>query len=50
MYGELTDKEAMSRIDESLDNQLHEQLEVLLYKKNSTYQFCKILQIKGRFG
>ncbi|KAK3914135.1 Potassium voltage-gated channel protein eag, partial [Frankliniella fusca] len=34
MYGELTDKETISRIDMVLDNQLHDQFEILLYKKN----------------
>uniref|UniRef100_A0A8D8Y7N1 Potassium voltage-gated channel protein eag n=1 Tax=Cacopsylla melanoneura TaxID=428564 RepID=A0A8D8Y7N1_9HEMI len=36
MYGELTDKETISRIDEALENQLHDQFEILLYKKNKT--------------
>ncbi|XP_075232934.1 potassium voltage-gated channel protein eag-like isoform X2 [Lycorma delicatula] len=36
MYGELTDKETISRIDEVLENQLHDQFEILLYKKNKT--------------
>ncbi|XP_034238294.1 potassium voltage-gated channel protein eag [Thrips palmi] len=36
MYGELTDKETISRIDMVLENQLHDQFEILLYKKNST--------------
>ncbi|XP_065205248.1 potassium voltage-gated channel protein eag isoform X2 [Planococcus citri] len=36
MYGELTDKETMGRIDECLEKQLHDQLEILLYKKNKT--------------
>nr|XP_014290792.1 potassium voltage-gated channel protein eag isoform X2 [Halyomorpha halys] len=36
MYGELTDKETISRIDEILEAQLHDQFEILLYKKNST--------------
>ncbi|XP_052129683.1 potassium voltage-gated channel protein eag isoform X2 [Frankliniella occidentalis] len=35
MYGELTDKETISRIDMVLDNQLHDQFEILLYKKNT---------------
>lgn len=37
MYGELTDKETMARIDECLEKQLHDQLEILLYKKNSEF-------------
>ncbi|BET01413.1 PAC [Nesidiocoris tenuis] len=36
MYGELTDKETIARIDECLESQLHDQFEILLYKKNST--------------
>ncbi|XP_073982982.1 potassium voltage-gated channel protein ether a go-go isoform X2 [Rhodnius prolixus] len=36
MYGELTDKETISRIDECLETQLHDQFEILLYKKNKT--------------
>ncbi|XP_066245791.1 potassium voltage-gated channel protein eag isoform X2 [Euwallacea similis] len=35
MYGELTDKETISRIDHVLEHQLHDQFEILLYKKNS---------------
>lgn len=35
MYGELTDKETITRIDMVLENQLHDQFEILLYKKNS---------------
>lgn len=35
MYGDLTAKDTMNQIDESLEKQLHDQVEVLLYKKNS---------------
>lgn len=35
MYGELTDKETVSRLEYSLENQQQDQFEVLLYKKNS---------------
>jgi potassium voltage-gated channel Eag-related subfamily H member 5 len=35
MYGELTDKETIARVDECLDKQLSDQFEILLYKKNS---------------
>jgi len=38
MYGELTDKETIARIDECLENQIHDQFEILLYKKNSEYK------------
>ncbi|XP_055691970.1 potassium voltage-gated channel protein eag isoform X3 [Lutzomyia longipalpis] len=36
MYGELTDKETVARLEYSLENQQHDQFEVLLYKKNKT--------------
>lgn len=35
MYGDLTDKETMCRIDEVLESHYHDQFEILLYKKNS---------------
>lgn len=35
MYGELTEKETVSRIEYSLENQQLDQFEILLYKKNS---------------
>ncbi|XP_044749283.1 potassium voltage-gated channel protein eag isoform X2 [Coccinella septempunctata] len=35
MYGELTDKETIDRIDQVLEHQLYDQFEILLYKKNS---------------
>lgn len=34
MYGELTEKEAMERVDRALDHHLADQFEILLYKKN----------------
>ncbi|KAF4533058.1 hypothetical protein B566_EDAN002621, partial [Ephemera danica] len=34
MYGELTDKETIARVDECLEKQLSDQFEILLYKKN----------------
>lgn len=37
MFGELTDKETISRVDHVLEHQLHDQFEILLYKKNSKY-------------
>lgn len=37
MYGELTEKETVSRLDYSLENQQQDQFEILLYKKNSEY-------------
>ncbi|XP_076167174.1 potassium voltage-gated channel protein ether a go-go isoform X2 [Ptiloglossa arizonensis] len=36
MYGELTDKETIARIGECLEGQIHDQFEILLYKKNKT--------------
>ncbi|XP_069956139.1 potassium voltage-gated channel protein eag isoform X3 [Cherax quadricarinatus] len=36
MYGELTDKETISRIEQCLENQQQDQFEILLYKKNRT--------------
>ncbi|XP_076223487.1 potassium voltage-gated channel protein ether a go-go isoform X3 [Nomia melanderi] len=35
MYGELTDKELIARIEECLEGQIHDQFEIPLYKKNS---------------
>lgn len=34
MYGELTEKEAVERVDRALDHHLADQFEILLYKKN----------------
>ncbi|XP_065348110.1 potassium voltage-gated channel protein eag isoform X3 [Cloeon dipterum] len=36
MYGELTDKETIARVDECLEKQISDQFEILLYKKNKT--------------
>ncbi|XP_026730305.1 potassium voltage-gated channel protein eag isoform X2 [Trichoplusia ni] len=36
MYGELTEKDAVERVDRSLDHHLADQFEILLYKKNRT--------------
>ncbi|XP_033207521.1 potassium voltage-gated channel protein eag [Belonocnema kinseyi] len=36
MYGELTDKETITRIEECLEGQIPDQFEILLYKKNKT--------------
>ncbi|CAG9820257.1 unnamed protein product [Phaedon cochleariae] len=36
MIGELTDKETITRVDQVLEHQLHDQFEILLYKKNKT--------------
>lgn len=40
MYGDLTDKETIARIEECLEGQIHDQFEILLYKKNSEFSFC----------
>lgn len=44
MYGELTDKETISRLEYTLENQQQDQFEVLLYKKNSKYfvKYCRL--------
>lgn len=41
MYGELTDKETVGRLEYTLENQQQDQFEILLYKKNSEYTFGK---------
>lgn len=38
MYGELTEKETVARVEYALEHQQHDQFEVLLYKKNSEYR------------
>lgn len=43
MYGELTDKETIARIEECLEGQIHDQFEILLYKKNSKLFYVFIL-------
>lgn len=35
MWGELTNRDTMKRLEETLENQEQEQFEVLLYRKNS---------------
>lgn len=35
MYGELTDKETVSRLEYTIEQQQQDQFEILLYKKNS---------------
>lgn len=39
MYGELTDKETIGRLEYTLENQLQDQFEMLLYKSNSKSKF-----------
>ena len=35
MYGDLTDKETITRLELSLEQQTLDQVEILIYKKNS---------------
>ena len=42
MYGELTNMETQTKIRDALENCHIEQVEVLLYKKNSKFKFDKI--------
>ena len=39
MYGELTDKDTLTRIEQCLENQQQDQFEILLYKKNRKFLF-----------
>jgi len=55
MYGEYTEKDTIAKLDYILDNQEQEQFEILLYKKNSKYEFRNLKQLmiavsKGRLG
>ena len=45
MYGELTDKEAISKTDHSFEAMVQEQVEILLYKKNSQYKLIDWLRV-----
>ncbi|XP_067635644.1 potassium voltage-gated channel protein eag isoform X1 [Eurosta solidaginis] len=40
MYGELTDKETVARLEYTLENQQQDQFEILLYKKNNAQCGC----------
>ncbi|XP_053952181.1 potassium voltage-gated channel protein eag isoform X5 [Anastrepha ludens] len=44
MYGELTDKETVARLEFTLENQQQDQFEILLYKKNSAQCGCGMKQ------
>lgn len=46
MYGELTDKETVARVEYALEHQQHDQFEILLYKKNSEYSMIEIFERK----
>ena len=37
MYGELTDKDTVKKVEETFENQEQIQTEILLYKKNSKW-------------
>ena len=43
MWGELTNRETMKRLEETLENQEQEQFEVLLYRKNSESELLWII-------
>lgn len=43
MYGELTEKETVARIEYALENQQLDQFEILLYKKNSNITFFYVI-------
>ncbi|XP_032309033.1 potassium voltage-gated channel protein eag isoform X1 [Drosophila ananassae] len=42
MYGELTDKETVGRLEYTLENQQQDQFEILLYKKNNLQCGCAL--------
>ncbi|KRF93817.1 uncharacterized protein Dmoj_GI15206 [Drosophila mojavensis] len=42
MYGELTDKETVGRLEYTLENQQQDQFEILLYKKNNIQCGCAL--------
>ncbi|XP_017964080.1 potassium voltage-gated channel protein eag isoform X6 [Drosophila navojoa] len=44
MYGELTDKETVGRLEYTLENQQQDQFEILLYKKNNMQCGCALSQ------
>lgn len=43
MFGELTDKDTIKKVEEALEKQSAEQFEILIYKKNSKYREKKKL-------
>lgn len=49
MYGELTDSNTIEQIDDSLENHVTDQFEILLYKKNRTplWLFLQISPVKN---
>lgn len=44
MYGELTDKDTIKRLEKVLEEHIQDQFEMLLYKKNSKYfgKYCRL--------
>lgn len=42
MYGDLTDKTTIKKLEEAFENLKQEQVEILLYKKNSKYAWIHI--------
>lgn len=51
MYGELTDKETVARLEFSLENQQQDQFEILLYKKNSkllNFESIKFIKLPSK--
>lgn len=49
MYGELTDKETIGRLEYTLENQLQDQFEMLLYKSNSKSKSLLLLALFSSF-
>ena len=47
MYGELTDKTTIEAVNHALDNHIHDQFEILLYKKNRKLQSFERKICKG---
>lgn len=48
MHGEMTDKDAMAKIDDSFECMEQTQLEILLYKKNSEWPVIEILFLQEK--
>ena len=48
MYGELTNGDTVAKIEAAFENQTQEQVEILLYKKNSEYVYKGVNNCMGR--
>lgn len=48
MHGEMTDKDATAKIDDSFECMEQTQLEILLYKKNSEWPVLEILFVQEK--